>query len=195
MITELIPDNKETAISYLNPLIEEYNKRAYDYMENAIFKSCFHGKCLDPNTGLEPAGCPNPDCPLICGTPGSLIHFYARLKAIAFNSTVGLFGNIIDPDSAAYRKVEQRIVKAASSNTRRRFLRFNRFDLARQSELGRERNFEDIAGRGDEHIKQVMKTLFQQFPGQLADVCGGSSNGIPNCSWEQTMHDYILSFP
>ena len=175
--------------------MEEYDKRAYDYMENAIFKTCFHGKCLDPNTGLEPAGCPNPDCPLICGTPGSLIHFYTKLKSIAFNSTVSLFGDVIGTDSAAYRKVEQRIVKAASSNTRRRFLRFKRFDLARQSGLSRERNFEEIAGRGDEHIRQVLRSNFQQFPRLLGIACGGTSNGIPNCSWESSMHNYILSFP
>ncbi len=164
-------------------------------MENAIFKTCFHGKCLDPNTGLEPAGCPNPDCPLICGTPGSLIHFYTKLKSIVFNSTVSLFDEVIDTNSEAYRKVEQRIVKAASSNTRRRFLRFKRFDLARQSGLSRERNFEEIAGRGDENIKQVLRPHLQQFHELLGALCGGVSDGIPNCSWERSMHDYILSFP
>ncbi|KJA15609.1 hypothetical protein HYPSUDRAFT_148930 [Hypholoma sublateritium FD-334 SS-4] len=195
IVSELIPNNKENAISYLKPVIEEYNKRAYDYMENAIFKSCFHGKCLDPDTGLEPAGCPDPDCPLICGTPGSLIHFYNRLQDIAFNSTASLFNDIIVSDSAAYRQVEQRVVKAASSNRRRRFLRFKRYDLARQSGLGRERNFQDIAGRGEKEIRQDLKIYLQQFRTLLSDACGGIGNGIPNCSWKRPMGEYILSFP
>ncbi|KAJ7927456.1 hypothetical protein B0H13DRAFT_1970447, partial [Mycena leptocephala] len=29
--------------------------------------------------GNEPPGCPNPYCPIVCGTPGSLVYFYLTL--------------------------------------------------------------------------------------------------------------------
>lgn len=171
-------------------------------MENAIFKSCFHGKCLDPNTGLEPAGCPNPDCPLICGTPGSLIHFYSKLVNIVFNSTAGLFEEIADTDSAAFRKVEQSVIEASSSNTRRRYLRFfKRFHLSRQSGLDKERSYTGVVSRDKTHVRRELHTILHRLRDLLAAICGrndsdnGDTNDLPNCSWKQAFHDYILSFP
>ena len=60
-------------MQFLQPITQTYANRSYDGMEHAIFPSFFHGKCLD-SKGREPDGCPNPDCPIVCGTPGSLVQ-------------------------------------------------------------------------------------------------------------------------
>ncbi|KZV75881.1 hypothetical protein PENSPDRAFT_680614 [Peniophora sp. CONT] len=31
----------------------------------------------------EPEGCPNPDCPVVCGIPGSLVDIYSTLRFFA----------------------------------------------------------------------------------------------------------------
>ena len=68
-ISNLIPSHPsvDTAMNYLEPVLAAYRTQAYQNMKTGIFPSYFHGKCLDGN-GQEPAGCPDPDCPVVCGT-------------------------------------------------------------------------------------------------------------------------------
>ncbi|KAJ3002738.1 hypothetical protein NUW54_g5683 [Trametes sanguinea] len=116
-ISDLLPGHPDTdtALGYLQPLLTAYKKQAYQGMEKAIFPSYFHGKCLDAQ-GNEPAGCPNPDCPIVCGTPGSLVHFYSQLRFIAYNQTFHTFQALATPGTDAYQQVEKAVMDAATSS-------------------------------------------------------------------------------
>ncbi|KAI0327587.1 hypothetical protein GY45DRAFT_1308512 [Cubamyces sp. BRFM 1775] len=114
---DLIPGHPDiqTTLGYLQPIISAYKKQAYQGMETAIFPNYFHGKCLDSD-GVEPDGCPNPDCPIVCGTPGSLVHYYPKLRWIAYNQTYHLLQALATPGTETYRQVEQAVMDAAASN-------------------------------------------------------------------------------
>jgi hypothetical protein len=99
-------------LKYLTPLIDAYNKAAYSALETAIFPSYFHGKCQNED-GTEPEGCPNPDCPVVCGTPGSLVHFYAKLRSIAYEETSKMLVTLASPGSESYKAVEKAVVADA----------------------------------------------------------------------------------
>ena len=115
-ISNLIPGHPsvDTAMTYLEPIQAAYRTQAYQNMETGIFPSYFHGKCLDKN-GQEPAGCPKPDCPVVCGTPGSMVHFYPRLRFIAFNQTYHLFERLSAQGSPSYNRVETLVLEASRS--------------------------------------------------------------------------------
>ncbi|KAM5537576.1 hypothetical protein V8D89_008654, partial [Ganoderma adspersum] len=115
-------------MTYLEPIQAAYRTQAYQNMETGIFPSYFHGKCLDGN-GNEPAGCPNPDCPVVCGTPGSMVHFYPILRFIAFNQTYHLLERLSVPGSPSYNRVEALVLQASQSpppDERRRRRAFSR---------------------------------------------------------------------
>ncbi|KAF9482315.1 hypothetical protein BDN70DRAFT_853562 [Pholiota conissans] len=184
--------NNVPAISFLAPFIDEYNRRAYDYMENAIFPSYFHGKCQNPATGIDPPGCPNPDCPVVCGTPGSMIHFYPKLRYISFDATAGLVDDIAKRGSPAYKQVLKLLTSAAASSNpaRRTLFRFKRFEEAEDHEHLQRREVD---------ADQWLHPASKEFRPALAAACGGNpnakANGLPNCSWEDSFKSYILSFP
>jgi len=115
----MMPSNPSTSTSYgyLSPILDAYHKQAYNGMEVAIFPSYFHGKCQQD--GVDPPGCPNPDCPVVCGTPGSMVHFYPTLREIAFNQTRTSLETLCAPESDAYQQVEQAVVNAAQAHSRR----------------------------------------------------------------------------
>jgi hypothetical protein len=62
----------------------------------------------------HPIGSPILECPVVWGTPGSLIHFYPKLRHIALNQTRQLLRTISRSDTAAYAKVEAAIVADAT---------------------------------------------------------------------------------
>ena len=158
-------------------------------MENAIFPSYFHGKCGNPTTGIDPPGCPNPDCPVVCGTPGSIVHFYSKFCSLAFDATVRLFGDIIKPSSAAYQKFEQGVL---SARNRKRVVRFMReADWVGKPGVGFYKGKNDIEKR-EEDIRERLQTMLQQFPSKMKSICG---NDLHSCSWEAEFKQYILSFP
>ncbi|KAF9528380.1 hypothetical protein CPB83DRAFT_791721 [Crepidotus variabilis] len=183
-------NDKKAAIMYLQPLWDQYREDAHDKMQTAVFKNYFHGKCQDPKTNIDPPGCPNPDCPVVCGTPGSMVHFYSTLRYIAFNCTARLLESYITSNSPAYQKVESTIL-ADSKQERRRGFRFRR-DICQRID-GCEP--EDLERRSE---KSQIRALFMRFFALLAKKCGGQDgklNGLPYCSWEVDMKHYILSFP
>ncbi|KAF8903928.1 hypothetical protein CPB84DRAFT_1835794 [Gymnopilus junonius] len=208
------------AIAYISPIIDEYHKRAEDNMRTTIFKTYFHGKCQDPVTNIDPDGCPNPDCPVVCGTPGSMVHFYSVFRYRAFNSTVNTWNDIIDSDSTPYKLVERAVLAAAPSSStnnsgpnqkrNRQLLRFMRFaysnthppddqaDITGRLSVDNSDDDVDIERREDPRAKEL-KTYLRQFRLQLTTNCGGTATGktnsLPNCSWEQSFKNYILSFP
>ena len=188
-------------------------------MENTIFKTYFHGKCQDPVTNIDPPGCPNPDCPVVCGTPGSMVHFYPVFRYRAFNSTVNLWNEIIDTDSTQYKLVERAVLAAGTSSSStpnrqrrtqlRRFMRFARPDWQDFEEQSQRKTTQLSADDQqdnnqldkrdtDPKIKEL-RTYLRSFRQVLTTVCGGSvtgkTNNLPDCSWEQSFKEYILSFP
>ena len=165
-------------------------------MENAIFKSYFHGKCEDSTTGKDPPGCPNPDCPVVCGTPGSIVHFYSKFCSLAFDAIVHLFDEIIEPNSAAYQKVEASVISATSSSSstenRQRMVRFMReadwVAIPRVSFYKGKK----IGKRAKEDIRDKLQKILRQFLSKMKAICG---NDLRSCSWEAEFKQFILSFP
>ncbi|CAL1699154.1 unnamed protein product [Somion occarium] len=186
----------ERTINYLQPLLDAYNDDAYDGMENAIFPSYFHGKCL--RDGVTPPGCPNPDCDVVCGTPGSLVHFYPKLRYIAYNQTYHGLQRLASPGTDAYKQVENAILNSVhqegppSRRSSRLFARFSPLAGSSPTSLASRRD-------DDEDIRVKVQTIMAKIRPTLESVCGGSgngeTNGLPNCSWEDAMKAYILTFP
>ncbi|KAI0641562.1 hypothetical protein C8Q79DRAFT_1078055 [Trametes meyenii] len=180
------PDT-QTALGYLQPILQAYQEQSYQGMETAIFPNYFHGKCLDSN-GVEPAGCPNPDCPIVCGTPGSLVHFYPKLRYIAFNQTYHLLQALSTPGSDTYKRVEQAVVDAASPG-----------HGERTSKSTSPKMLVPVFLKREQDIKNELKSILTQLRSLLGDACGANgsdeTNGLPECSWEQAMKDFILTFP
>lgn len=176
---------------YLLPVLAYYKNISYSSMETAIFPSYFHGKCQ--RNGVDPVGCPNPDCPVVCGTPGSLVHFYSKLQYIAFNETTSLLGSLCSPGSDTYAEVERTVLRDASRPARR-MLRYTRsmthpipgIDSHTTSGF-------PFAKRDQNAMKAQLKNILHQLPTLMQEQCGGRS--LSDCSWETDMKKYILSFP
>ncbi|KAI0918367.1 hypothetical protein AcW1_009729 [Taiwanofungus camphoratus] len=218
-----MPNNPSpsTTYKYLSPILEAYHKQSYDGMEHAIFPSYFHGKCQQ--NGVNPPGCPNPDCPVVCGTPGSLVHFYPVLRYLAFNQTRYLLGILSAPDSDAYKLVEQSIMDASQAHSRRMSRIFSRSVIKSASKTapGPTSDFGSGSGSGvnpvsnsspghevlvplfvkkrSQDMKTELENIMKDIGGMLENACGGDANedadGLPDCSWEQPMKEYILTFP
>lgn len=194
MIAKMLPNFKRdsSAKSLMEPILAAWHKDAYPGLETAIFPSYFHGKCQRGPDLVEPNGCPNPDCPVICGTPGSMVHFYATLTYIAYNETSHQLKTITRPGTKAYQAVERNVISKAqggsSTNRRRRNI---------ASTLGGTRLPRHL--RHEQKLKDELRRIMNQMPLRLEKACGGSGtgamNGLPNCSWEKRMKEYILSYP
>lgn len=179
--------NVQTSLGYLRPLMDAYENDAYTGMEKAIFPSYFHGKCL--KDGVEPEGCPNPDCPVVCGTPGSLVHFYSKLRYIAYNQTSHFLKTLSTPGSKTYDKVEQ-LVLSANSRDRRATRLYERTAPYGTASI--------TMAKRDHDVKAQLKETLAKVAPMLLELCGGTdgeTNGLRYCSWEQEMKSYILTFP
>ncbi|EIW54985.1 uncharacterized protein TRAVEDRAFT_131048 [Trametes versicolor FP-101664 SS1] len=193
-ISNIIPSHpdEQTAMTYLQPIISAYQKEAYQGMETAIFPNFFHGKCLN-DQGIEPDGCPNPDCSIVCGTPGSMVHYYSKLRFIAFNETYHHLQRLCTPGTDAYKRAEQAVVAAAGHDERRRSS-----SRIYSRALSNAVLVPVFLKRADD-VKSEFKSIMQQAHGLLSAACGGDgvqeTNGLPECSWEEAMKEYILSFP
>ncbi|CDO70992.1 hypothetical protein BN946_scf184830.g24 [Trametes cinnabarina] len=247
-ISDLIPGHPDTdtSLRYLQPIVSAYKKQAYQGMEKAIFPSYFHGKCLDAQ-GNEPDGCPNPDCAIVCGTPGSLVHFYSKLRFLVFNQTYHLLQNLATPGTDAYQQVEQAVMDAAASSRGDRRRSSSRIyprglsdavNVAHNnknsgssfgSSSGAGTNSGSGSGSGSgrnsvpstrvkdvsdpssskilvpvflkraQDVKSGLRSILAQTHALLGVACGADgaeeTNGLPHCSWEEQMKQYILSFP
>jgi hypothetical protein len=194
-------------MQYLHPITSTYKENSYDGMRTAIFPNYFHGKCQ--RSGVDPPGCPNPDCPVICGTPGSLVHFFPTLRFIAFNHTRSMLQRLCSPGNDAYERAERSVVQAAAEHRgreseRRRVLWFE-YAIARAGgELwptqGRNFSYASVyARKRDEGAKKRFEEIMKQVPILLEAACGGHASedesALPKCSWENLMKHYILTFP
>ena len=193
-------------MSFFHPILTTYYDTSYDDMRTAIFPSYFHGKCQQD--GVEPQGCPNPDCPVVCGTPGSLVHFFPTLRFIAFKSTRDTLQRLCSPSSEEYKKTERAIIRAATttrkSGSKQR--RVSIFSDAAAQEAGRElaqgvppgKNIRYLRKR-EEDVEKEFKEIMGQVPVLLEEMCGGKptedTSALPDCSWEEAMKAFILTYP
>ena len=184
-------------------------------METAIFPSYFHGKCQRfSKDGQDPPGCPNPDCPVVCGTPGSLVHFYSTLRFIAFNDTKNLLEGFAQPGSQPYAQIEG-LVKSAQVNyarsisaaptAKRNNVTSHTLDASSYRHSFYTRGLGSMASRHihNRHARaesaSSLKAILSRVGALLGTACGGSvgdgEKDLPDCSWEAGMKAYILSFP
>ncbi|KAF6764383.1 hypothetical protein DFP72DRAFT_999420 [Ephemerocybe angulata] len=207
--SQLLPDMPPTA-GYLDPLVLAYNDQAYAIMEKAIFPGFFHGKCQDPSTGFNPPGCPNPDCPVVCGTPGSMVHFYSRLRYIAYNTTWHLLHDLAKPGTPVFNQILNNVEELRSSGaSRKRQLFDDTSSLGdyRDSLFPRLAKHPNYSGgivslavsKRDNYVRDTLAGILQDIRFILEKICGGggdgTTNGLPYCSWERSMKEYILTFP
>ena len=51
----------------------------------------------------------------------------------------------------------------------------------------------------EEDMKTKLQDIMHEIGSMLLQTCGGledgETNGLPDCSWEQAMKEYILTFP
>ncbi|GJE88164.1 hypothetical protein PsYK624_042470 [Phanerochaete sordida] len=190
-ISNMLPAHPglETSRNYLRPILDSYENDAYNGMETAIFPSYFHGKCQQD--GVDPPGCPNPDCPVVCGTPGSLVHFYGKLRYIAFNQTRYHLQTLATPGSDAYKQVEQAVLDADGAKTRRMIRIYER--------SGPYGTVPSFLTKREDDTRTKLQDIMRNVGSMLLQTCGGSedgeTNGLADCSWEKAMKEYILSFP
>lgn len=177
--TQITHSQTSSPLKYLTPLIDAYNKAAYPGLETAIFPSYFHGKCQNKD-GTEPEGCPNPDCPVVCGTPGSLVHFYGKLRTIAYEETSKILATLARPGSESYMAVEKAVLADADAGGHRHRT------VGRYGRVG-----VPITRRADGARAELKKIMKQMAP-LLEKACGENQMA---CSWEEIMKPYILSFP
>ncbi|KAF5389622.1 hypothetical protein D9757_004145 [Collybiopsis confluens] len=206
LLTAQFPEN----LNCTSHLQHAYSKVVYNSLELAIFPSYFHGKCQQP-TGtngsmIDPPGCPNPDCPVVCGTPGSMVHFYPDLRHINFQTHVDIFNNITERDSEGFKAVETCLWNTASSQENRSSrssarspsrLFAARFpptatDLSKSFARSPENKCET---QGRAQLQDQLYNFFQTNLAKLwSDECD-EEHDFRHCSWEKDMKALILSFP
>jgi len=191
-------ESHHDSMLHLQPIISAYNSSSYDGMERAIFPSYFHGKCQ--RNGVDPPGCPIPDCPVVCGTPGSLVHFFPTLRFIAFNYTRGALQQLCSPGHEAYTQAERSVVQTAAASYRRGDERrwFEYMISGAGGELAPRKNFPSSWKR-EESVKKEFEAIMREVPKRLEQACGGDPsedvNALPGCSWEARMKAFIHTFP
>ncbi len=202
----LPPENHDDPMSFFHPILTTYHDTSYDDMRTAIFPSYFHGKCQ--RNGVDPKGCPNPDCPVVCGTPGSLVHFFPTLRFIAFKSTRDTLQKLCSPSSDEYKKMEHAVARAATttrkSGSKQR--RVSTFSDGATRGVGGElahgvpprKNFQYVRKR-EEDVRNEFEKIMGQVPVLLEQACGGKptedASALPGCSWEEAMKAFILTYP
>jgi hypothetical protein len=208
---QLVPPHarKSPPISYLHPLTEAYSKKSYDSLRTAIFPGYFHGKCQVD--GVNPKGCPNPDCPVVCGTPGSLVHFYGKLRQIAFNETREMLRELSKPEGSVFKQILKGVKADEKRKARKpRMIRvYGRIPgdgtpdaTSKQAAPGSVRKYR-LKQRDDDNqtddSSAILKKILDQIPRRLEEECGGTGkdglDGLGRCSWEEPMKEFILSYP
>ncbi|KAG2069540.1 hypothetical protein BDR04DRAFT_1021166 [Suillus decipiens] len=183
---QLVPaaSRRENSIVYFAPVLKAYNLTAYNNLEKCIFPSYFHGKCQDAN-GVNPPGCPNPDCPKVCGTPGSMVHFYPTLVKIVFDGTTDLLANLTAPGSKIYNQIQQTIMADVNKGQKKRMENLSRIMPLRSRAA--------IEARSTHSIQQGLKKIMKELRPTMLETCGGPN--LSFCSWEQPMKEFILQYP
>jgi len=200
------PSSRATeALDYITPLLSSYEGNAYSRLETAIFPSYFHGKCEDPTTGVIPAGCPNPSCPVVCGTPGSMVYHFPKLRRIAFDTIHAVLLEHTREGSDTYNAVQKTVKRFADTPTASNMTTrsISRIFWARKDLdlLLPEYGSMHLTKRVDD-VGTILKPIIESIPARLARVCeyvgsdqNGSADELQGCSWEAKTVAYISQFP
>jgi hypothetical protein len=121
----------------------------------------------------------------VCGTPGSLVHFFPTLRRIVHGTLHNQIRKATAPSGEAYREVEKKIVHDIISQQRRR-------DLVNKRMVRKRRSTLEMDKREVENVKGRLKTILSQAGSLLEKECGEECE---RCSWEKEMKAYILTFP
>ncbi|KAK0203701.1 hypothetical protein DFS33DRAFT_1333315 [Desarmillaria ectypa] len=184
------PDDSKW-LTLMKPMLVAFEKQAPSRFQQDIFPKYFHGRCQV--NGVDPEGCPNPDCPVVCGTPGSLIHFYPILLEIVHNSTIALLQDITSPHSDAYKETEKNVIDSLSFHSSSpRMFRFSRSTfyptisttLSATGFLKRSRSPD---------FSQVFKSHMSKILEMVTKACK-TGNGGGRCTFPD-MKKKILSYP
>lgn len=160
--------------------------------------------------------------PVVCGTPGSLVHFYNTLADIAFNSTLTTLARTAFLTSGStYDQLESALIRATSSNSNSSPVqapatsRVGPHVVPRKDPASPHRHYlhphrhphrfhkraavvpppSQPATKTAASIKAELKLLLKEYAGglELSRQCGGK--GIPNCYWKSAMVvRFILRF-
>jgi hypothetical protein len=104
---------------------------------------------------------------------------------IAFNNTRALLTGLSESGSAVYRQIENAVLKDAQSVGGRRTVKVRRESSGPRA-IGFGRN-----GVPVEVTKAMLRVIMVEVPVILLSLCGGL--GLPKCSWERQMKEYILT--
>ncbi|KAL0959673.1 hypothetical protein HGRIS_011372 [Hohenbuehelia grisea] len=203
----LSASTERTDYYYVSPILEDFDLDAYKILVNSLFRENFHGKCLDSN-GVQPAGCPNPDCAIICGTPGSMVHFYPKVVQIVFDSLRDHLAGLVAPGTDTRKRMEKMILADAQEPRRKRrelhirgrtiFAEPN-FDYTESkfSENGHDGGH-GLYSRANQPSKDATLARLSRMlepavtKKRMEKACGEQ---LSSCSWEASMKEYILSYP
>jgi hypothetical protein len=133
---------------------------------------------------------------MICGTPGSMVHFYSKFCDISFTTTITSLVSCANETYPALLKTLQKHLATSLSHPRvetapgPQILRYRRRGLFDNETVKSSPSPLPIA---EKDIAQALKDILAKIPQNLKDCCGGS--GLSKCKWGETMKPFILSFP
>jgi hypothetical protein len=139
-----------------------------------------------PKERVDPIDCPDPDCPVVGDTPGSLVHFYSVLRSIAFNQTCKTLSSLATPGSGVYEQVVRKLQIAVNDRSNRPRSHPRALSLVRRDSTGLS---QDVSL--DVSLTGLEETLAEISP-PLETECGGTD--YPRCSRETSMKAFILSY-
>ncbi|KAK0480746.1 hypothetical protein IW261DRAFT_1139485 [Armillaria novae-zelandiae] len=183
------PSDDSQLLSPFKPLLDAFENDAPPCFQENIFPGYFHGKCQV--NGVDPPGCPNPDCEVVCGTPGSMVHHYQKLIEIVLNSTMTVCQNMTTPHSNVYQAVEKNMLETISSHSSsRRMFRFSRSTF--YPTISTTPSATGFSKRSSISIfSRVFKAYMRRFPQTVRNACG---TGKDRCTFPY-MKKKILSYP
>ncbi|KAK0192601.1 hypothetical protein F5146DRAFT_1040623 [Armillaria mellea] len=186
------PSDDSQLLSLVEPLLDAFGNEAPPCFQQNIFPGHFHGKCQV--NGVDPPGCPNPDCAVVCGTPGSLIHFYDDLLDIVFNSTATVCQNMTSPHSNVYQAIEKNMLEAMSSHSSsRRMFRFARSTFYPTMSTAPSATGFSKRSRFP-NFSQVFHRHMSKLPRAVRNACKTGKGGGSRCTFPD-MKKKILSYP
>ncbi|KAK0220059.1 hypothetical protein IW262DRAFT_998266 [Armillaria fumosa] len=183
------PSDDSQLLSLVKPLLDAFEKDAPPCFQENIFPRYFHGKCQV--NGVDPPGCPKPDCAVVCGTPGSMIHYYQKLLEIVLNSTTTVCQNMTSPHSNVYQAMEKNMLKTISSHSSsRRTVRFSRSTFYPTiSTTPSATGFSKRSSPPD--FSQAFQTHMSKLPQRVTNSCKTRKG---RCTFPH-MKNKILSYP
>lgn len=152
-----------------------------------------------------------------------MVHYYTRLRYIAFNATWHLLHDLTRTGSVVFNQVQTGIENAQNAAVRRSLPTDEKLlgvlglgsvvGMGEASGVAQHLNLRstwlrdpqpqrqtiEAKGRRDTQTRNALEGIFKRIKYSLEQICGGTgtgqTNGLPYCSWEQQMKQYILTFP